>query len=105
MKFGRVKISDNVYIGARVILMPGVTVGQNCIIGAGSIVTKDIPDNSLAVGSPARVIKTTSEYAEKLLAQMPEYNMQLLKEDRRKGIEEFIHLYNEKNKGIDHDKE
>ena len=59
-------IGDNVYIGNDVILMPGVTIGSNVVIGAGAIVTKDIPENSVAVGVPARVIKTTDEYFEKL---------------------------------------
>jgi serine acetyltransferase len=45
--------------------MPGVTIGSKVIIGAGAIVTRDIPDNSVAVGVPARVIKTADEYFEK----------------------------------------
>lgn len=46
------------FIGARAMILPGVRVGNHCIIGSGSIVTTDIPDNSIAVGSPARVIET-----------------------------------------------
>ena len=46
--------------------MPGVNIGNKVIIGAGAIVTKDIPDNSVAVGVPARVIKTADEYFDKL---------------------------------------
>jgi maltose O-acetyltransferase len=46
-----------VWIGANVTILPGVTIGNNVVIGAGAVVTKDIPDNSLAVGVPARVIK------------------------------------------------
>ena len=45
--------------------MPGVNVGSNCIIGAGAIVTKDIPNNSVAAGVPARVISSINEYCEK----------------------------------------
>ena len=41
--------------------MPGVTIGNNVVIGAGSVVTKDIPDNSIAVGNPCRVIRTITE--------------------------------------------
>lgn len=45
--------------------MPGVRIGNNCVIGAGAIVTKNIPDNSVAVGIPARVVESIEEYAEK----------------------------------------
>lgn len=61
-----ITVGNNVYIGNNAIIMPGVNIGNNVIIGAGAIVTKDIPDNSLAVGIPARVIKTADEYLEKL---------------------------------------
>lgn len=52
-----VTIGDNVWIGGGVSILPGVTVGNNAVIGAGSVVTKDIPDNAVAVGNPCRVIK------------------------------------------------
>ena len=61
-----IKIGDNVYIGNNVIILPGVTIGNNVVIGAGAVVSKSIPDNSVAVGVPARVIKTADEYFEKL---------------------------------------
>ncbi len=50
-------IKKNAWIGARVNILPGVTIGENAIVGTGSVVTKDIPDNAVAVGNPARVIK------------------------------------------------
>ena len=59
-------IGNDVYIGMETIILPGVTIGNRCVIGAGSVVTKDIPDNSVAAGVPARVIKTTDEYLEGL---------------------------------------
>lgn len=57
-----IRIGNNVWIGAQSCVLPGVTIGDNSIIGAGSIVTKDIPANVIAVGNPCRVIKEiTSE--------------------------------------------
>lgn len=52
-----IKISDNVWIGEGVCIMPGVSIGYGSIVGALSVVTKDIPDYSIAVGNPAKVIK------------------------------------------------
>lgn len=54
---GPVKIGNNVHIGENVIILPGVNIGNNVIVGAGSVVTKSIPDNTLACGNPAKVIK------------------------------------------------
>lgn len=51
-------IGDNVWLGAGVIVLPGVTIGDNSVIGAGSLVTKSIPANTLAFGSPCRVIRS-----------------------------------------------
>jgi len=53
-----VSIGDNVWIGTHVVILPGVSIGNRVVIGAGSVVTKDIVSNSIAVGNPAIVIKT-----------------------------------------------
>ena len=58
------RIGNNVFIGAGAIVLPGVTIGNNVVIGAGSIVSQDIPDDSVAVGNPARVVKALSTYLE-----------------------------------------
>lgn len=50
-------IGDNVWIGGGAIIMPGVTIGDNVVIGAGSVVTRDIPSDTIAYGSPCRVIR------------------------------------------------
>lgn len=55
-----VKIEDNVWLGEGVKVLKGVTIGKNSVIGAGSIVVSDIPENVIAAGNPARVIKTIS---------------------------------------------
>lgn len=56
-----IHVGNNVWIGANVCVLPGVTIGDNSVIGAGSVVTKDIPSGVLAYGNPCRVIRTISE--------------------------------------------
>ncbi|MBO5020773.1 MAG: sugar O-acetyltransferase [Clostridia bacterium] len=57
-----VHIGKNCWFGAGVIVVPGITIGNNVVIGAGSIVTKDIPDNVVAVGNPCRVLREINEH-------------------------------------------
>lgn len=66
---GKVKIGSNIYIGTNVIVLRGVTIGDNCVIGAGSVVTHDIPANSVAVGIPCRVVCSLDEYYQKRKAK------------------------------------
>ena len=56
-----VTIGDNVWLGGNAVILPGVNIGSNCVIGAGSVVTKDIPAWSIAAGNPARVIRKITE--------------------------------------------
>ena len=56
-----ISIGDDCWIGGNTVICPGVTIGRGCVVGAGSVVTKDIPDNSLAVGNPAKVIKKLNQ--------------------------------------------
>lgn len=69
-KIGCVNIGNNVFIGAESVVLPGVTIGNNVIIGANSTVTHNIPDNSVAVGSPARVICSLDDYLKKEKTRM-----------------------------------
>ena len=62
---GRVTIGDNVYFGMNCTVLKGVTIGENCIIGANSLVPKDIPANSVAIGTPAKVVCTIEEFFER----------------------------------------
>jgi len=61
--FEKVTIGERVWIGANVTILPGVTIGDRCVVGAGSVVTKSLPAGAVAVGSPARVIRTIDEAA------------------------------------------
>ena len=56
-----ITIGDNVWIGGNVIVLPGVTIGENSVIGAGSVVTKDIPANVIAFGSPCKVFREITD--------------------------------------------
>ncbi|EGU41467.1 galactoside O-acetyltransferase, partial [Vibrio ichthyoenteri ATCC 700023] len=58
-------IGDNVWIGANVVVLPGVSIGENSVIGAGSVVTKDVPANVVAVGNPCRVLREISDHDRK----------------------------------------
>ena len=69
-KIGRVTIGNNVFIGAESVVLPGVTIGSNVIIGANSTVTHDIPDNTVAVGSPAQILCSLEEYLQKERTRM-----------------------------------
>jgi tetrahydrodipicolinate N-succinyltransferase len=60
--YGDIHVGSHVFIGMGTIILPGVTIGDRCVIGAGSVVTRDIPSGSVAAGVPCRVIKTIDEY-------------------------------------------
>ncbi len=60
-----VRIGKNCWIGANAVILPGITIGDNVVIGAGSVVTKDIPSNVVAVGNPCRVLREVGEHDRK----------------------------------------
>ena len=66
--FGTIEIKDNCQIGVNVTILPGVTIGPNALVGAGSVVASDIPPDSVAAGNPARVICSIEEYEKKCVA-------------------------------------
>lgn len=61
----KIEIMNNVFVGANSIIMGNVTIGNNCIVAAGSVVTKDVPDNSIVAGNPARIIGSFDQYVSK----------------------------------------
>lgn len=75
-RFGRVAIGDNCHIGMNAMIMPGVTIGRNCVVGACAVVTHDVPDNTVVAGVPARKVCSIEEYREKHAAEfMPTKRM------------------------------
>lgn len=72
-------IGNNTFIGARTILLPGVKIGNNVIIGAGSVVRGNIPDNSIVVGNPAKIVGNVNEWYSKTMNKYPELNEFLIK--------------------------
>ena len=77
-----VVIGDDCWFGANVVVCPGVTIGEGCLIGAGSIVTRDIPARSFAAGSPARVIRPITEETDAISIAVPSDVQQYLDEVR-----------------------
>ena len=74
-KIGRVNIGNNVFVGAKTVVLPNVTIGDNTIIGAGSVVTKDVEPNSVYAGNPAVKIMGYQEYIDKHKAMMNDTNV------------------------------
>ena len=90
---GAVSIGNNIYFGTQVTILKGVSIGDNCIIGAGSIVTKDIPANSVAAGCPCRVICTIEEYYQKRKMQGLEEAKEYIRAFRkRNGLNPYLNL-------------
>ena len=75
-----IRIGRNCWLGAGVIVMPGVTIGDNVVIGAGSVVTKDIPSNVVAVGNPCRILREVGEHDREYYFRDRKIDPSLLKE-------------------------
>jgi len=90
IRFNRITIKDNCFIGARAIIMPGVTIGPNSVVGAGAVVTKNVPPNSVVAGVPAKVMMSVNDYAERCLKTTPEYDREAYLRDKRK---ELLRIY------------
>lgn len=74
--FGKIEIGDYTYIGEGVKLMPGIILGDDVIVGAGSIVTKSIPSGKIAAGNPARIVGETNNFVERMKAiSVPTYEL------------------------------
>lgn len=78
-KFGITKIGNNVFIGMNAIILMGSRIGDNCVIGAGAVVSGNIPDNSVVAGNPAKVICTIDEYHDKCIKEFKNNAIQYTK--------------------------
>ena len=85
-----VTIGNHVWIGGSVVITPGVRIGDCCVIGAGSVVTKDIPAWSLAAGNPCRVIRTITEADRKFYFKDREFDETAWEQVRKEGIHETV---------------
>ncbi len=72
--YGKIKVGNNVYIGYGVTLLRGITIGNNVIVGACSLVNKSLPDNGVYAGVPAKRICSLEEWEKKFMADMPSYD-------------------------------
>jgi len=98
---GKVKIGNNVFIGINTTILKGVTVGNNVIIGANSVINRDIPDNCVVAGNPARVVMSLEEYREKRKKQQEDEARELVREYRQvygkdpdeQALNEFFWLF------------
>ncbi|WP_304343665.1 acyltransferase [Chryseobacterium koreense] len=86
--FGRIKIGKNCFIGNNCTILPGIEMGDNCILGAGSVLNSSMPPNSVFAGVPAKFICTTEEYGDKALKNNVMYPREL--EPNRKKLEAYI---------------
>ena len=90
IRYGKIYVGEHTFIGTGAIIMPGVTIGKRCVIGAGAVVTKDIPNNSVVVGVPAKVISTTEQYAEKCLKEQRPYDKDEYLRDKREYLLKWL---------------
>lgn len=87
IKFGKIEVGEYSFVGANSTIMPGVVIGDHCVIGAGSLVTKSVPSGTVYAGVPAKFICTTEQYAEKCLRNMPgDYDKKLYVKDKKKYL-------------------
>lgn len=88
--YGRINIKDNVYIGQNVTILRGVTIGENTIVGACSLVNKSLEANSVYAGVPAKRICSLEEWKEKFLDDIPEYDLENYKSNQREEILKIV---------------
>lgn len=90
IKYGKIRVGDRSFIGCNTTILPGVTIGSRCVIGAGSVVTKDVPDGMVVAGNPARIIMSTDEYARKSKEKMISADIKQYEIDKKKYLKKHL---------------
>lgn len=86
IKYGRITVLDNCVIGYRATILPGVVIGPNSVVSAGSVVTRNVPPNTVVAGNPAIPVMTVEQYAQWSLAGTPEYDDAEYHRDKRSAL-------------------
>ena len=89
--FGKIRVGNNVFIGSNSIILPNVIIGDNVVIGSGSVVSRSIMSNTVAVGVPAKVIKTIDEYKKEIMIKC----VQIKEKDPDRRKSEILRLIDE----------
>ena len=88
--FGKIEIKDNCFIGFRSIILPNVTIGPNSVVGAGSVVTKSVPPNTVVAGVPAKKICSLKEYKDKCYKRWKVPQLKGPRETWEKQLKEYF---------------
>ena len=86
VKYGKIKIGNNCFIGTKSILLPGVEIGDNSIVAAGSVVTKKFPSGVVIGGNPAKVIKNTKEFTQKCVENNKDYDIKNYRKNKKEEV-------------------
>lgn len=90
IRYGRITIRENCFIGLGATILPGVTIGPNTVVAAGAVVTKDAPPNSIVGGNPAQVITELDRYAQKVKDATPDFDLEAYGRNKRA---ELLRIY------------
>jgi acetyltransferase-like isoleucine patch superfamily enzyme len=90
IKYGRIVVHDNCFIGFGATILPGVSIGPNAVVAAQSVVTADVPANTVVGGVPARVLMSLEQYAESALQGTPAYDVDAYRRDK---MAELLRLF------------
>lgn len=94
--YGRITICDNVYIGHQCTILHGVTIGENTVVGACSLVNKSLEPNSVYAGVPAKRICSIDEFKEKFLSEMPEFDLENYKANKKDEVLKIVDKFPKK---------